>query len=96
VVRDVAERKASITKEVFGPPKAVAFDAEGRPTKAAEGFAKSQGVSVNRLATKATAKGDYVCITKVERALASRRLLQTIIPEVITAIPFPKSCGGRI
>jgi glycyl-tRNA synthetase beta chain len=91
VVRDVAERKASITKEVFGPPKAVAFDAEGRPTKAAEGFAKSQGVSVNRLATKATAKGDYVCITKVERALASRRLLQTIIPEVITAIPFPKS-----
>jgi glycyl-tRNA synthetase beta chain len=91
VVRDVAERQASITEEVLGPPKAVAFDAEGRPTKAAGGFAKSQGVSVNRLATKTTAKGDYVCVTKVERGQGSRRLLQTIIPGVITAIPFPKS-----
>jgi glycyl-tRNA synthetase beta chain len=91
LVQDVSERQASITKEVLGPPKAVAFDAEGRPTKAAEGFAKSQDVPVDRLTTKATPKGDYMCVTRVERELASRRLLQTIIPEVITAIPFPKS-----
>lgn len=91
MIRDVAERQSSITSEVVGPPKAVAFDIEGRPTRAAEGFAKSQGVSVNRLTTKATAKGDYVCIKKLERGQASWRLLQTIIPEVITAIPFPKS-----
>ncbi|OEU79497.1 MAG: glycine--tRNA ligase subunit beta [Desulfobacterales bacterium C00003060] len=91
MVRDVAERQASITKEVLGPKKMVAFDAEGRPTRAAEGFAKSQGVSVNRLTTKITAKGEYVCVKKVERGLASWRLLQGIIPEVITAIPFPKS-----
>lgn len=91
VIRDVAERQASITKEVVGPPKAVAFDAEGQPTRAAEGFAKSQGVSVNRLSIKATAKGEYVCFKKLERGLASWRLLKTIIPEVITAIPFPKS-----
>jgi len=91
LVRDVAERQASITKEVLGPPKAVAFNVEGRPTKAAEGFAKSQGVSVNRLTTKTTAKGDYVCVIRLERGQTSRRLLQTVIPAVITAIPFPKS-----
>lgn len=91
VIRDVAERQASITKEVLGPPKAVAFNGERRPTKAAEGFAKSQGVSVNRLTTKTTAKGDYVCVIRPERGQTSRRLLQTIIPGVITAIPFPKS-----
>lgn len=91
MIRDVAEQQASITREVVGPPKTVAFDAEGRPTKAAEGFAKSQGVSVKRLTVKATAKGEYVCVKKLERGQASRRLLQTIIPEVIIAIPFPKS-----
>ena len=91
MVRDVAERQTSITKEVVGPPRAVAFDGKGRPTRAADGFSKSQGVSVNRLRIKTTTKGDYVCVKKLERGLASRRLLQTIIPEVITAIPFPKS-----
>jgi glycyl-tRNA synthetase beta chain len=91
MIRDVAEQQASITREVVGPPKAVAFDREGRPTKAAKGFAKSQGVSLNRLGIKTTAKGEYVCVKKLEQGLASWRLLQTIIPEVITAIPFPKS-----
>ena len=91
MIPDVAERQASITREVIGPPKAVAFNGEGQPTRAAEGFAKSQGVSVKRLSIKATAKGEYVCVNKLERGLASWKLLQTIIPEVITAIPFPKS-----
>ncbi len=91
MVHDVTERQTSITKEIVGPPKAVAFDSEGRPTKAAEGFAKNQGVSVSRLSTKATDKGDYVCVKKSERGQASRKLLQSIIPEVIDTIPFPKS-----
>ncbi len=91
MIPDVAERQSSITREVIGPPKAVAFNGEGQPTRAAEGFAKSQGVSVKRLSIKATAKGEYVCVNKLERGLASWKLLQTIIPEIITAIPFPKS-----
>lgn len=91
IVQDVSERQASISKEVLGPPKAVAFDSQGRPTRAAEGFAKSQGISVNRLTIKETAKGDYVCVRKTERGQASLRLLKSIIPEVITAIPFPKT-----
>ncbi len=91
MIQNVAERQASITKEVVGPPKSVAFDAEGRPTRAAEGFAKSQGVSVNRLSIKTTPKGEYICVKRLERGVASWKLLQTILPEVITAIPFPKS-----
>jgi glycyl-tRNA synthetase beta chain len=80
-----------MTSEVVGPPKSVAFDAEGEPTKAAEGFAKSQGVSVKRLGIKKTAKGEYVCVKKRERGQGSWKLLQTVIPEVIASIPFPKS-----
>ncbi len=91
VVQKISERQTSVTKEVVGPPKTAAFDAEGQPTKAAEGFAKSQGVSVKGLRIKETAKGEYVCVKKRERGRSSWKLLQTIIPEVITAIPFPKS-----
>jgi glycyl-tRNA synthetase beta chain len=91
VVEGVADQQTSMTKEIVGPPSAVAFDSDGRPTKAAEGFAKSQGVSVNRLGTKKTEKGDYVCVKKTERGRAVKGILQTIIPEVINAIPFPKS-----
>ena len=91
VVEGMADQQKSMTKEIVGPPCAVAFDADGRPTKAAEGFAKTQGVSVNRLGKKSTEKGDYVCVKKTERGRAVKGILQTIIPEVITAIPFPKS-----
>jgi len=91
MVQEVSERQASVTREVVGPPKAAAFDAEGRPTRAAEGFAKSQGVSMKRLTIKTTAKGEYVCVKKLERGQASWRLLQSVIPELIMAIPFPKS-----
>ncbi len=90
-VENVTERQASITEEVLGPPTAVAFDAQGRPTKAAQGFATGQGVPLNRLTIRTTAKGDYVCVRKTERGQASLRLLQTIVPEVVMAIPFPKS-----
>ncbi|MBW1769805.1 MAG: glycine--tRNA ligase subunit beta [Deltaproteobacteria bacterium] len=91
MVQEVSERQASVTREVVGPPKSAAFDAEGRPTRAAEGFAKGQGVSMKRLTIKKTAKGEYVCVKKLERGQASWRLLQSVIPELIMAIPFPKS-----
>ncbi len=90
MVQEVSERQASVTREVVGPPEAAAFDAEGRPTKAAEGFARSQGVSIKRLNIKTTAKGEYVCVKKLERGQTSWRLLQSMVPELIRAIPFPK------
>lgn len=90
-IQDVAERQTSVTTQVTGPPTAVAFDRDGRPTKAAQGFAKSQGVAVTRLKVITTAKGEYLCVKKTERGQAVWRLLQRIVPEVITAVVFPKS-----
>ena len=43
-VPQIAERQQDISKEVVGPPKKVAFDAEGKPTKAAMVFAEKNGV----------------------------------------------------
>ena len=48
------------SKEVFGPSRKVAFDADGNPTKAATGFAQSQGIPVEKLTIKNKDKGEYV------------------------------------
>ena len=52
-VAGLAERQPDSVRVALGPPKKAAFDESGRPTKAAEGFAKSQGVAVEQLTIKA-------------------------------------------
>lgn len=91
VVHNVAQKQRSIIREVTGPPYSVGFNSDGNPTKAAEGFARNQGVSVTQLTCKDTPKGKYLAVKKEVRGHATLSLLKTILPEVITAIPFPKS-----
>src|SRR5437867_1351354 len=60
LVDEVAERQPDLDEQVLGPPARVAFDAEGKPTKAALAFATKLGVGVEALARIATDKGEYV------------------------------------
>ena len=55
------EKQADTVLETIGPSKRAAFDENGNPTKAAEGFAKSQGVKIKDLKIIKTEKGDYIC-----------------------------------
>lgn len=89
-VEKVAEKQKSLTSEVLGPPERVGFDQSGKPTMAAVKFSEKVGVSVNALTVKETDKGRYICARMIERGLATRTLLKTILPEVILATPFPK------
>ena len=45
----IAEQQEDLVQEITGPPKKVAFDEDGYPTKAAMGFAKRQGIPVEEL-----------------------------------------------
>ncbi|MGA3116825.1 MAG: glycine--tRNA ligase subunit beta [Syntrophobacteraceae bacterium] len=90
-VPDVADSQQPVRNEVIGPPKSAAYDAQGKPTKAAEGFAKGQGVSIGDLTTKQTPKGEYLCVFREEAGLAARELLEKMLPDFIAKIPFPKS-----
>ena len=74
-----------------GPSKKAAFDADGKPTRAAEGFAKGQGVEVNELQVVTTDKGEYLAVTKKENGRPTHELLAELLPRLITAIPFKKS-----
>lgn len=90
-IPDVAERQEPTVVEIIGPPKSVAFDEQGRPTKAAEGFAKNQGIDVTQLTIKATPKGEYVTLVKEEAGGPTKELLERMLPDFIAHIPFPKS-----
>ncbi len=90
-VRDVAEKQEGRTVEIIGPPKSIAFDANGNPTKAAAGFASAQGVDVADLEVKETKKGEYLCVVREEVGQPTIKILQKFLPGMIARIPFPKT-----
>ncbi|OGW45436.1 MAG: glycine--tRNA ligase subunit beta [Nitrospirae bacterium RBG_13_41_22] len=79
------------TKEVFGPSKKVAFDEKGNPTRAATGFANSQGVSVEGLIIKNKDRGEYVVAVIEEKGVYVRELLPEILKKIVFSIYLPKS-----
>jgi glycyl-tRNA synthetase beta chain len=79
------------TREVTGPPKSVAFDASGRPTRAAESFAQKMNLPVGRLSTVSTAKGEYLSATLVAPGRDAREILEEFLPRTVTEIPWPRS-----
>jgi len=91
VVSDLADHQPDQSREITGPPRRVAFDADGNPTPAAIGFARSQGVDVSALTTIQTPKGEYLLITKDEKGEETAILLKTLLPEICRTISFPKS-----
>ncbi len=79
------------TKEVFGPSKKVAFDEKGNPTRAATGFANSQGVSVEGLIIKNKDRGEYVVAVIDEKGVYVRELLPEILKKIVFSLHLPKS-----
>jgi len=90
LVNGLAETQQELVEEVKGPAKKAAFDAEGKPTKAAEGFARSQGVDVKDLVVKSIDSGEYVFAIRKESGKATAEILPEICPGLITGLSFPK------
>lgn len=91
VVDGLAARQMSMTKEAMGPSKAVAFDQTGQPTKAAVGFAASQGVAVQDLQVRQTPKGEYLFAAKHEAGRPTAAVLVDLLPQLVSALSFPKA-----
>lgn len=91
LVRDMADRQADLLKESKGPSKRVAFAEDGTPTRAAEGFARGQGVAVTDLEVRDTDQGEYVYAVTRETGSSATSVLQQWLPGFVTSIPFPKS-----
>jgi len=84
-------RQGDSRREVMGPPKAVAFDPAGKPTRAAESFAAKQGVGVSDLQLVTTPRGEYVVAEQMIVGRNAADLLVEILPRAIAEIPWPKT-----
>ncbi|CDH47653.1 glycine--tRNA ligase subunit beta [Candidatus Contendibacter odensensis] len=73
-----------------GPALSAAFAADGRPTKAAEGFARSCGVAVAELQQQETDKGVWLVHVNVEPGAATADLIPGIVLAALAALPIPK------
>ncbi|HEY5372566.1 MAG TPA: glycine--tRNA ligase subunit beta, partial [Polyangiaceae bacterium] len=91
IAEGVASAQPDLDEEVLGPPARVAFDADGKPTKAAQSFATKIGVALDALFRKATDKGEYVAGRRVESGAPAATLLPAVLSEVCGKIPFRKS-----
>jgi glycyl-tRNA synthetase beta chain len=76
---------------VTGPPAKNAYDAAGRPTKAAEGFARAQAARLEDLQRVATPKGECVAVLKKVRGLAAAEVLARRVPPLLAGLAFPKT-----
>jgi glycyl-tRNA synthetase len=90
-VKDLAPAQPDRTSLVKGPPAARAFDASGQPTKAAEGFAKSKGLSVSQLQIRDIDGGSYAAAEIFEAGRPTAVVLAEALPGLIAALRFDKT-----
>lgn len=91
IVRGVVLKQDGVSQEILGPPKSVAYDAVGAPTRAASSFAEKQGILLEKLSIVATPKGDYLAVKKLIVGRFAKDLLAEIIPQAIRELSFPRS-----
>jgi glycyl-tRNA synthetase beta chain len=91
IVEGVAGRQEDRVREMTGPAVRVAFDAQGQPTQAAKGFAKSAGLPVEALERVTTPKGEYLLARVNETGAAAADVLPARLASWITSLHFPKT-----
>jgi glycyl-tRNA synthetase beta chain len=90
-VRGLTAKQEDVTSDVTGPPKSVAFDKAGAPTRAALSFAEKQGVRVEDLHKIQTPKGEYLAARQVRRGKTGEEILCEILPRAIHDLTWPRS-----
>jgi len=88
---ELADRQEDLEQLVKGPPSERAYDQDGAPTKAAEGFASSKGVSVDELEVREMDGGEYVVAVERKTGLPAYEVLSNALTELIASIRFGQS-----
>lgn len=92
-IKGLADQQENLQEEMVGPPAKVAFAEDGTPTKAAEGFAKRNGVALDALRKGPVAgkQGEYLLCTRNEIGQPSHELVPALIISLLDGLPWPKS-----
>lgn len=90
VVEGLQTRQQDRQVERRGPAVASAFDQDGNPTKALQGFAKSCGVEVGALETMEIDKGAWLVFKQQQQGAETAELMADMVNKVLMALPIPK------
>ncbi len=90
LIHDLAASQPDSINEKRGPALIAAFDAQGKPTKAAEGFARSCGTVVESLLTLKTDKGEWLSFTENSVGTPTIELIPKIISAALAGLPIAK------
>ena len=89
-VLNLATQQPSKEIEKRGPAVSAAFDAEGKPTKAAEGWARGCGITVEQAERIATDKGEWLVHRAKSEGQPTKNLLNDIVANALAKLPIPK------
>ncbi len=89
-VLNLATQQPSKEIEKRGPAVSAAFDAEGKPTKAAEGWARGCGITVEQAERLATDKGEWLVHRAKIEGQPTKNLLTDIVANALAKLPIPK------
>ncbi|MBY8850313.1 glycine--tRNA ligase [Saccharothrix sp. MB29] len=91
LVPGVAAREPDAEKTVRGPRVSAAFDADGNPTKAAQGFARGQGVDVSRLGRVTENGVEHVALARTDPGRGAVEVLSGLLGEVVAELRAEKN-----
>ncbi|MGI5824275.1 MAG: glycine--tRNA ligase subunit beta [Bacillota bacterium] len=90
IVEDLAEMQADIVVESKGPAKKAAFDADGNPTKALQGFCRGKGVEIADLVEKEIKNVPYMYAVKEVKGQKTADIIAEMLHDMVGKIYFPK------
>ena len=91
LLRGLPERQEDRVSEVLGPPARVAFDADGKPTRAGEGFARAQKVDPGDLVIVETPRGPTAAARRNVPGRPAAEVLGEVVPRAVSMLTFPKT-----
>lgn len=86
-----SEEQDDLVKKVKGPAKKIAYDPEGNPTKAAQGFARGQGVEASSLILEKLDGVDYVYASIKKAGKDTKEVLPGLLQHFVESLSFPKN-----
>ncbi|MGS2720952.1 glycine--tRNA ligase subunit beta [Paraglaciecola aestuariivivens] len=90
LVEGLAEFQADKDVEKRGPAVTAAFDQDGNPTKAAQGWAKSNGIEVSQAERLVTDKGEWLLYKAQVKGQAIKQLMAGLVEQALKSLPIPK------
>jgi glycyl-tRNA synthetase beta chain len=90
-IENLAAKQPDVTEELKGPLADAAFDASGKPTQAALGFARAHGVDPDKLFVRTMGPKNFVFAKVTRKGKKAEEVLKTLLPEIISSLYQPLS-----